>query len=177
MMQRAVFLDRDGVINQATVIDGKPYPPASIQELKILPRVEEALELLKKNNFTLVVVSNQPDVARGATKRTTVEQINDHLGELLPIDLFTMCYHDNKDNCLCRKPLPGMLYSAAKELNLSLNKSFMIGDRWRDIAAGKAANCKTFFIDYGYNEKQPDSIDYRVKSLYEASKIIIKEFK
>ena len=175
MTRRAIFLDRDGVINQAKVIEGKPYPPASLQELKLLPGVKKALELFKKNNFTLVVVSNQPDVARGTTKLSTVEQINNHLKELLPIDFVIMCYHDNKDNCLCRKPLPGMLYSAAKELTLSLNESFMIGDRWRDVAAGKSAGCKTVFIDYGYNEQQPDSADYKVSSLYEASILITKE--
>lgn len=175
MTNRGIFLDRDGVINQAKVIDGKPYPPVSIEELKLIPRVKKALDLFKKNNFTLVVVSNQPDVARGITKLSTVEQINDHLKELLPIDLFIMCYHDNSDNCLCRKPLPGMLLSAAKKLGLSLNESFMIGDRWRDIAAGKSAGCKTFFIDYGYNEQQPDSPDYKVSSLYEASILINKD--
>lgn len=175
MTSRAIFLDRDGVINQAKVIDGKPYPPASLKELKLLPRVKKALDMFKKNNFILVVVSNQPDVARGITKLSTVEQINDHLKELLPIDFFVMCYHDDNDNCLCRKPLPGMLCSAAKELNLSLNESFMIGDRWRDVAAGQSAGCKTFFIDYSYNEQQPDTADYKVSSLYEASIIINKD--
>ena len=161
-MRRAVFLDRDGVINRAIVRDGKPYPPASLVELEILPGVHEALQKLHDANYLLVVVTNQPDVARGASKREDVELINAFLSAQLPIDDFKTCYHDSGDKCNCRKPLPGALLEAAQEHDIDLSKSFMVGDRWRDVEAGASAGCKTFFINYRYAEQKPDAPDFIV---------------
>ena len=177
MKYRAVFLDRDGVLNRAVVREGRPYPPASVAEVAILPGVVEALQRLKVAGFVLIVVSNQPDVARGTTSKVTVEAINAYLAERLPIDRFIMCYHDSSDGCNCRKPSPGMLFAGAKEFDVDLAASFMVGDRWRDIEAGIAAGCKTIFIDYGYDEKRPQSYDYRVFSTEEAVMTILKEDK
>jgi D-glycero-D-manno-heptose 1,7-bisphosphate phosphatase len=176
-LNRAVFLDRDGVINRAIVRDGKPYPPASLVELEILPGVHEALKKLHDSNYLLVVVTNQPDVARGTAIREDVELINAYLLSQLPIDVFKTCYHDREDKCGCRKPLPGAFFEAAKEHNIVLSQSFMVGDRWRDTEAGARAGCKTIFIDYGYAEKKPEFVNYRVTSLQEASKLIIGETK
>jgi len=172
-MRRAIFLDRDGVINRAPTRQGTPYPPANLAEMEILPGVPEALVALYNAGFMLIVVTNQPDVARGTTSIKIVEEINNHLLACLPISEFRTCYHDSGDGCDCRKPLPGALFAAAKQHGIDLAKSFMVGDRWRDIEAGRAAGCKTFFIDYGYSEKQPDAVDFRVRSLDEAAKIIL----
>lgn len=176
-MKRAVFLDRDGVINRAFVIDGRSYPPACLSEVEILPQVGLALTKLKSSGYYLIVVTNQPDVATGKTSKLVVDQINSQLANSLPIDEFRTCYHDDKDGCQCRKPLPGALLDAAIKYQIDLKNSFMIGDRWRDIEAGAAAGCKTFFINYGYQEKQPDCPDFIVGSLAEAAEIIIGEFK
>lgn len=173
MSRRAVFLDRDGVINRAIVREGKPYPPTSLEELEILPGVAAALTRLKAAGFVLVVVSNQPDVARGTTAREAVETINVRLAESLPVDDFRMCYHDSGDGCDCRKPKPGMLVAAARDHGIDLSASFMVGDRWRDVEAGQRAGCRTLFIDYGYDERQPETCDYRVKTLAEAAEIIL----
>jgi len=175
-LRRAVFLDRDGVINRAIVRDGKPYPPASLVELEILPGVHEALQKLHDANYLLVVVTNQPDVARGSAKREDVEEMNAFLSSQLPIDDFKTCYHDSGDKCGCRKPLPGALLEAAQAHNIDLSKSFMVGDRWRDVEAGASAGCKTFFINYRYAEQKPDSPDFIVSSLLEAKTIILGEF-
>ena len=172
-IKRAVFLDRDGVINRAMVHDGKPYPPADLAALEILPGVSEAMQLLHEAGWLLIVVSNQPDVARGTTQKAEVEAINGHLHKSLPIDEFRTCYHDSSDGCDCRKPLPGALLDAALEHGIDLAKSYMVGDRWRDTEAGERAGCKTIFLDYGYNEKQPEKCDYRVRSLAEAADIIL----
>lgn len=172
-MRRAVFLDRDGVINRAVVRDGKPYPPAGISELEVLPGVLDALQALKAADYLLIVVTNQPDVARGATRKEVVEEINASLAYTLPIDEFRCCYHDSGDNCDCRKPKPGALLAAAREHGIDLAASFMVGDRWRDVAAGSAAGCKTMFVDYGYNEQQPTQVDFSVGSLKEAAGIIL----
>ena len=157
------------------VREGRPYPPAKLDELEILPGVAEALLSLKAAGFLLVVVSNQPDVARGTVSQAAVEAINSEIAARLPLDRLVMCYHDSEDGCSCRKPRPGMLLSASSDLGLDLGRSFMVGDRWRDVEAGQHAGCRTFFIDYGYNERQPVSWDYRVKSLSEAAGIILTE--
>ena len=175
-MKCAVFLDRDGVIIRTFVRDGKPYPPACLSEVEILPKVKLALNNLKAAGYLLIVVTNQPDVATGKTPKFVVDQINKFLGDSLPIDEIRTCYHEDKDGCKCRKPFPGLLFDAAMDHQVNLKGSFMIGDRWRDIEAGSAAGCKTFFINYGYQEKQPDFPDFIVSSLAEAAQIIIGEF-
>ncbi len=169
-------MDRDGVINRAFVREGKSYPPASLEEVEILPQVQWALNNLKTTGYLLIVVTNQPDVATGKTSKLAVDEINSYLANSLPIDEFRTCYHDDKDGCHCRKPLPGALLDAAIAYQIDLKNSFMIGDRWKDIEAGAAAGCKTFFINYGYHEKQPDYPDFIVSSLAEAAEIIIGEF-
>jgi D-glycero-D-manno-heptose 1,7-bisphosphate phosphatase len=174
-MNKAVFLDRDGVINRAIVREGKPYPPKDLSELEVLPGVPEALAALKQANYKLIVVTNQPDVARGTVKKEVVEGINQHLNAALPLDEFRTCYHDDHEACDCRKPAPGALLAAAAEYSIDLNSSYMVGDRWRDIEAGQRAGCKTVFIDYGYSEKQPEQLDFRVQSLKEAALVILGE--
>ena len=173
MMRQAVFLDRDGVINASVVRDGKPYPPASLEELKILPGVAEAIRSLREAGFVVVVVTNQPDVATGIQRREVVEKMHSNLHNELLIDDIRVCYHTDADNCACRKPKPGMLLEAAHDLAIDLTRSFMVGDRWRDIEAGKAASCYTFFIDYDYVERKPSSPDLVITSLKEASELIL----
>lgn len=172
MSLRAVFLDRDGVINRAYVREGRPHPPADLSELEILPGVPEALDSLRAAGYRLIVVTNQPDVARGTQTLEMVESIHDALMAQLPLDEFRVCCHDDADNCACRKPAAGLLLEAARDRDLDFSGSFMVGDRWRDIEAGRRAGCKTIFIDYGYVEKQPAGFDAKVKSLKEASEWI-----
>ena len=173
IMERAVFLDRDGVINRAIVRDGKPYSPRNIEELEILPEAFEGLKRLHHAGFIIIVVTNQPDVARGVQTRDMVEKINTMIRIKLPIDGFFVCYHDNSDNCSCRKPKPGALLQAAKQFGLNLKDCFMVGDRWSDIEAGKSAGCKTIFIDYHYKEKDVKS-DYRTDNFSQAVELILK---
>jgi D-glycero-D-manno-heptose 1,7-bisphosphate phosphatase len=173
-MNKAIFLDRDGVINQVNLVDGKPYPPKEISELILLPKVNEALRSLKDAGYILIVITNQPDVVRGETKIETVEAINQFLKDSLPIDDIFTCYHDDIEDCNCRKPKPGNILKAADQYNINIPSSFMIGDRWRDVEAGISAGCKTFFIDYCYQEKKPEFYDFKVKSLYDAAKIILE---
>jgi len=167
-MRQAVFLDRDGVLNGAIVREGEPYPPSSLAQLKILPSVAEACTLLREAGFLLIVVSNQPDVARGTQRREVVEAIHQLLRKRLPLDDIRVCYHDDPDCCACRKPEPGLLLNAAEDWDIDLSASFMVGDRWKDIEAGRRAGCKTIFVDNGYNERKPDNADHRVGSLIEA---------
>lgn len=173
-LHKAVFLDRDGVINQAIVKNGKPYPPSQLSELKIIAGVQEAFQDLRAAGFLLIVVTNQPDVARGTTDKSVVEKINNALMSKLPLNDVFVCYHDNKDQCDCRKPLPGLILQAAAKYDINLTSSFMVGDRWRDVEAGKNAGCKTIWINAGYDEPRPKSIpDFEASSLKEAATLIL----
>jgi D-glycero-D-manno-heptose 1,7-bisphosphate phosphatase len=154
---KAVFLDRDGVLNHAVLRDGKPYPPANAAELSIVPEAASALALLRRQGYRLLVVTNQPDVARGTQQRSEVEAIHAVLAAALPIDDFFVCYHDDADCCACRKPKPGLLLQAAEKYNLSLPDCYLIGDRWRDIDAAHAAGCRAVWLNAGYRERGPSS--------------------
>jgi D-glycero-D-manno-heptose 1,7-bisphosphate phosphatase len=175
MRRSAVFLDRDGVINRAFIRNGTPYPPVSLRDLEILPHVPEALRALKAQGYSLVVVSNQPDVARGTASRELVDSIHERLKGELGLDAIFTCFHDDADECDCRKPKPGLLFRAARDLGVDLTSSFMVGDRWRDVEAGRSAGCRTLFVDYGYRESPSHVCDFRVGSLLEASGIILAE--
>lgn len=176
-LRHAVFLDRDGVLNRALERDGKPYPPTSLAEFEILPGVPESCRRLKAAGFLLVVATNQPDVGRGTLPMSVVEEVHAHLRALLPVDRIEVCTHPGKgaSDCDCRKPRPGMLLRAARELGIDLARSWMVGDRWRDIDCGHAAGCRTIFIDYGYDEALRAAPDFRVKDLREAADVILRE--
>ena len=122
-IMKAVFLDRDGVLNRAIIRDGKPYPPTSLERLEILPGVKEVLSRLRISGYLLVVVTNQPDVARGTISKDTVEDIHRYMLKNLPLDEISTCFHDDSDNCACRKPKPGAILSAAKKHGLDLKSS------------------------------------------------------
>jgi D-glycero-D-manno-heptose 1,7-bisphosphate phosphatase len=173
-MKRAVFLDRDGVLNETFVRDGTPYPPMSVAEVRIVPGVHNALKQLKQIGFVLVVVTNQPDIARGTQTAAEVDAINKHIASQLPIDEFRVCPHDNADHCDCRKPKPGMLLAAIKTHDIDPAASFMIGDRSGDILAGAAAGCRTLLVERAYSKREQCRPDFVVSDLAEAADIIAK---
>ncbi len=170
----AVFLDRDGVLNQAVVRGGKPHPPASVAELRIAPQAVETIGRLRSAGFVLVGITNQPDVARGATERRAVEEINAAILAALPLDEILVCYHDDADRCACRKPEPGLVLEAADKYDLDLKASFVVGDRWKDVEAGRRAGCRTVFLDLAYDERRPDPpAHFTAASLSEAADWIL----
>ncbi len=174
MSARAVFLDRDGVLNEPEVRDGRPYPPVRVADLRIYEEAAGALARLKQAGFLLIVVTNQPDVARGAQSRDAVKAIHAALLARLPLDGVFVCCHDDADACDCRKPKPGLLRQAAAKYGIDPTASYMIGDRWRDIDAGAAAGCRTILIDRGYRERQPlTAPDYHTASLSDAAAWIL----
>ena len=173
--RRAVFLDRDGVLNKAIIRGGRPYPPAGLSTLEVLTGVPDACDALHQAGFILIVVTNQPDVARGTQSREIVEAINQALRTRMLLDDVRVCYHDATAQCTCRKPEPGLLLEAACDWGIDLSASFMIGDRWKDVDAGNRAGCRTVFIDRGYAERAPASPDYRAHSLAEAADWILSQ--
>jgi D-glycero-D-manno-heptose 1,7-bisphosphate phosphatase len=173
---KAVFLDRDGVLIACVVRNGKPYPPMTMEEVEILPGVIEAVQQLADAGFVLVGASNQPDVGRGTIPREFVEAINRSLLEQLPqIREIEVCF-DFDDASPRRKPNPGMLLDAARKYNVDLKESFMVGDRAKDIEAGRRAGCRNIFIDHGYREARPEPpADFMTDSLLEAARWILKD--
>lgn len=172
--RRAVFLDRDGVLNRAVVVGGRPYPPCCPEDVYLLDGVREACAELRTAGWHLIVVTNQPDIARGTTSRADVEAINSVLRDWVELDAVLVCPHDDIDVCLCRKPAPGLLREAASRFGISLADSVMVGDRWRDIEAGRRAGCRTVFIEAGYSERVPSAADLTVASLSEAVPWIVQ---
>lgn len=168
-----MFLDRDGTINRAVVRDGRPYPPPDLASLEILPGAAEAVDRLHTAGFLTIIVTNQPDVARGLQNREVVEAINRRICEFMPITDIKICYATEDVAQQHYKPAPGMLLDAAEEWEISLRDSFMVGDRWRDVGAGRAAGCFAILIESGYREPmraQPDAI---ASSLTEAADLIL----
>ncbi len=163
-----MFFDRDGVLNYSEVRDGKPYAPRSLETFKIEPSAAEALSRVKSAGYRVIVVTNQPDVGNGLVERREVDAMHDRLRAELPLDDIRACFHSQRANCACRKPAPGMLIDAAADWNLALRRCVMVGDRWSDVAAGKAAHCRTVFIDRGYKEPNHEMPTVSVHTLSEA---------
>lgn len=164
----AVFLDRDGVLNEVFIRNGVPTPPQSIGQFRLLPGVAEACAELRAAGLVLVVVTNQPDIARGSQSRAAVDQIHEKLRALVPLDEICVCPHDDADGCTCRKPRPGMLLEAAERLNLDLSRSVCVGDRWRDIEAAQRAGVRSVHIECHYDEKPAVGADAVASSLPDA---------
>jgi D-glycero-D-manno-heptose 1,7-bisphosphate phosphatase len=174
-LRPAVFLDRDGVLNQVIVRDGVTHPPSSIAEFVLLPGVTEAVHRLHGAGFPLVVVTNQPDVARGKQRREAIEAIHARLRQELPLLDVLTCYHDSGDNCDCRKPKPGMLLDAAWRWRLDLKRSFLVGDRWSDVLAGQAVGCRTILVETPYSGHERCRPDHSVRDLTEAVQWILTQ--
>lgn len=177
MKRSAVFLDRDGVLNVALVRDGKPYPPKDLTELRFEPGVGAACAQLKAHGHLLVAVTNQPDIARGSANIDLVSSINEAVAHVAGLDDVRVCPHDDSDDCVCRKPKPGLILEAAADYGIDLAQSVIVGDRWRDIEAGQKAGVATVFLDRGYSERQPSAPDHVAASLAAATPWIIKRLK
>jgi D-glycero-D-manno-heptose 1,7-bisphosphate phosphatase len=175
MRRRAVFLDRDGVINRALVRDGKPYAPRSLAEFRLLPGARAGIERLRAAGLAVIVVTNQPDIGNGLVSEAAVAAMHERLRRRLPVSDVRVCPHRQSAGCVCRKPQPGMLLAAAHDLDIDLAASFMVGDRHSDVLASRAAGCYTLFIDRGYAETRGLSIpaDAIVRSLPAAVRHIL----
>ena len=175
VQRAAVFLDRDGVLNEPVLREGKPYPPATLADFTLLPDASTACETLHRAGYKLVVVTNQPDIARKKQDRAVVDKMHDVLLRSLPIEAVYMCPHDDDAGCDCRKPAPGLLLKAAQDLDLDLVRCVMVGDRWRDVEAGRRAGCRTVFVNRGYSDRQPEDPDLIVEDLSGAANWIVHE--
>jgi len=178
-LRPAVFLDRDGTLNVQVIRDGRPYPPQTVAEFRLFPDVPAACARLAAAGYVLVVATNQPDVGRGTQSQAVVEAMHARLGALIPdIARIEVCYAPGRGETPAdprRKPAPGMLLDAARDLGLDLGRSWMIGDRWRDIDCGRRAGVRTVFIDFSYAEELRAAPDFTVRSFAEAADIILQQ--
>jgi D-glycero-D-manno-heptose 1,7-bisphosphate phosphatase len=172
-----VFTDRDGTLNVQVMRAGNPFAPETVDEFRLFPGVQAACHDLSAAGYVLVVATNQPDVGRGTQSLAVVEAMHAKLLALVPeIARIEVCYSPGLADSPPdprRKPEPGMLLDAARELGLDLTRSWMIGDRWRDIDCGQRAGVRTVFIDFGYVEQLHLAPDFTVKSFAEAAGIIL----
>jgi D-glycero-D-manno-heptose 1,7-bisphosphate phosphatase len=171
-MARAVFLDRDGVVNSLVLRGGRPVSPRLLSDFRLEARVHGPLERLRDSGYRLFVVSNQPDIARGLLSPQVLTRMNEQVISQLPIERVVVCPHDDYDECRCRKPRPGMIERLAAETEIQLNRSFVVGDSWRDIQAARASGCVGIILDRYYNRN--DDADYRVGNLAEAARLIVQ---
>ncbi len=171
---KAFFFDRDGVLNKAIIKNGKPYPPKNLLELEIEKFSKEIIIFLKKLNYKIFVFTNQPDVSRKTIKKKDAVKINNFIKKKLQIDELFVCYC-SVNSCFRRKPNPGMIYEAKKKWDINLKKSFVVGDRFKDIEAGANAGVMTIYINKSYKEKKPHNSNFVIKSLKEIKKIIKQE--
>ena len=171
MKIKCAFLDRDGVLNKPNIIDGKPYAPKKVKDFIIYSEAYEVLNNLKNNLYKIIVVTNQKDVGKGITSMKVLNTMHNKLKSFLPIDDIKVCIC--VDECDCYKPNPGMILEAQKEWKIDIEKSYIIGDSWRDIGAGINAGCKTILIDRKYNMPIVYKPDYIVYSLKEAESKIL----
>jgi len=169
---KAVFLDRDGVINHTVFRRGAQRAPQDLSEWAWVEGVHETLHSLAQRGYTLVVCTNQPDVSRGWQTREQVDAFHELIVAELPIARVYACFHDNAADCACRKPRPGMLQMASQELGLDLRQSFMIGDRVSDIEAGKAAGCRTIHLRHTEDEPRSEA-DHDISALRSLLDIIV----
>lgn len=172
MKNKAIFFDRDGVLNDAKIIDGKPHPPDNLLHTQITYGARDTLDTLQKMGYILLVVTNQPDVADGIKSKETEQEIENFIIESLPLDDYFSCIHKREDNCKCRKPNIGMFIQANEKYNIDFSRSWIVGDRWSDIKAGQNMGMKTIFIDHKYKEQKPYCPDFIVQDIGDIKEII-----
>jgi len=173
LKRRAVFVDRDGVLNRTLVRNGKPHAPRRLADFRLLPGTARAVATLKQAGFLVIVVTNQPDIGHGLVAPATVEAMHERLRARIPVDEIMVCPHRQDEGCACRKPNPGLLLEAAGRWGIDLGQSYMIGDRWSDVVAGRRALVYTVWLDRGYSERLVQQPDARVRSLADAVKIVL----
>ena len=172
MKPKAIFFDRDGVLNKSIVIKGKPKAPTRLKDFKIYKNLEKYFIDLKKK-YLIYVITNQPDFFE-KKKRYIINKMHNKLKKKFPITNILCCF-DIKESSKNKKPNIGLVKKILKKRNIDLTKSFVVGDRWRDIDLAYNLNCKSIFINRKYREKLNKKPDYVCRTTIEAIKLILKK--
>jgi D-glycero-D-manno-heptose 1,7-bisphosphate phosphatase len=145
-MKKAVFIERDGILNEVRPGPKHQIVPLTLEEFKVRQEVVEPLRRLKQVGFVLIVTSNQPGLSRGYQSRRELDRMHDIVRRIFPVDDIMVCPHDEADHCPCRKPRPGLLIEAAFKWHLNLDHSFVISDKWQDAEAARTAGCTSLLL-------------------------------
>ncbi|MBP7462560.1 MAG: HAD-IIIA family hydrolase [Candidatus Delongbacteria bacterium] len=164
-MINTVFFDRDGVINEVVQRDGHFYSPRQLKDFKVRPDFIRLYRILEPMKLKMLVVSNQPDLARGLMSAECLEEMNQVLLSQFHFLDIRYCTHDDRDQCSCRKPKPGMLLELMARYHLRTEEAMIIGDGWKDMEAGRQAGIKTVYLATPYNRSESVVSDYRVDCL------------
>ena len=172
-MNRAIFFDRDGVLNQLVKRDGGLYSPRKSEDYSIFEESIAVVRDFKKLDFHLLVISNQPDISRGFLAESELKKMTSMLLSQIPIDEVFYCIHDDWEACSCRKPLPGLIIKAAHKWNIDLDKSYYVGDTWRDVEAAKNAGVRCLLLNRDYNKNV--LCDRRINNMQDIIKSISED--
>ena len=151
-MNRAVFFDRDGVLNNLVFRDGDYYSPRNLNNFKFFNDAEKVIHTIRDKGYLAIIVSNQPDIARGYLKKSVLNEMTKQLFDKLSVDDVFYCMHDDPDVEECRKPDPGLIIKAQKKWGIDLNQSLMVGDTEKDQGTAKNAGVKFILISRSYND-------------------------
>jgi D-glycero-D-manno-heptose 1,7-bisphosphate phosphatase len=173
-MRPAAFLDRDGVLNRLVVAEERARSPRTLREFQLLPDVARAVETLHRADLLVVVVTNQPDVARGLLPMGELERMHEWLRRVVAVDAIYVCPHDDRDECLCRKPRPGLLLEASREWGIALAGSYLVGDSWKDIEAGRRAGCRTILLGSARSPEKSLGVGLVARDLARAAELIAR---
>jgi D-glycero-D-manno-heptose 1,7-bisphosphate phosphatase len=171
-VKRAAFLDRDGVLNPMRQNGGGWRAPLALDEFAPYPWAAECVARLKAAGWPVLVVTNQPEIGTRELDPRVLETMNERLRREVGVDAIYVCPHVDADGCDCRKPKPGLLLQAAREWDVDPGLSFMVGDRWRDVDAGRAAGCATILV--AGPVEGPAQPDYRAGDLRDAVTTILR---
>ena len=165
-------MDRDGVINELVDVGQGPTSPKRVDDFRFLPGVPEAVARLAKS-YAVVVVTNQPDIARGHMSSEQLDRMTELVRANLEVAAVYVCRHDDADRCGCRKPSPGLLLKAARELDLDLARSFFVGDSWRDMEAARRAGVRACYVGREEQDERVGVCDLAAADLAEAADHIL----
>ena len=169
----AVFLDRDGIINVPIKIDNKPKAPLKYEHFQFTKNIKQMINNLKSFEVEIIVITNQPELSNNELSYSELNKMHLRIHNELGIKNIYICPHILEDNCNCKKPKNGMLIEASKDLNIDLENSIMIGDRWSDVASGNSTKTKCIFVDYNYDEKIPTGVFTSVSNVQEAFNLVM----
>ncbi len=172
-MIRSIFFDRDGVVNEVVFRDGGAFSPLRFEEFRIRKEFVDFYDTISKRDLNLFVVSNQPDIARKRMSEADLESMTSAMEKLFRFKEILYCRHDDADNCDCRKPKPGLINTLVSKYSLKREECLIVGDSWKDMAAGQNAGIKTVFLEGGYNTGKVTDFDFKIMKLQELNSMQI----
>ena len=174
MKNKCLFLDRDGIINVPLVKKNKPFAPTEISQFRLYKNLNKTLNYIKKLNYLIIIITNQPELSKGNLNKKTLDQMHEIIYSTFPIDDIFVCKCQESSSCKCYKPKPKMLYDAKIKHNIDLKKSYFVGDTYRDVYCASNAGCYSILLKKRYNYEMISKADYVIEKFGQIKKILKK---